>query len=57
MQNLKVEYEKRVLSEKKYRTLFNSMFDGFALHEIICDQNGKQWVKLVSGNALSPISF
>jgi len=28
-------------SEEKYRGLFNSMIDGFALHEIICDENGK----------------
>lgn len=29
------------LSEQKYRTLFNKMFDGFALHELITDSNGK----------------
>jgi PAS domain S-box-containing protein len=28
------------ISEKRYRELFNGMIDGFALHEIICDQNG-----------------
>jgi PAS domain S-box-containing protein/putative nucleotidyltransferase with HDIG domain len=28
------------VSEERYRTLFNSMIDGFALHEIICDQDG-----------------
>jgi PAS domain S-box-containing protein len=28
-------------SEEKYRFLFNTMLDGFALHEIICDENGK----------------
>jgi PAS domain S-box-containing protein/putative nucleotidyltransferase with HDIG domain len=28
-------------SEERYRGLFNSMIDGFALHEIICDENGK----------------
>ena len=28
------------VSEERYRMLFNSMIDGFALHEIICDQNG-----------------
>jgi PAS domain S-box-containing protein len=28
-------------SEERYRELFNSMIDGFALHEIICDENGK----------------
>jgi PAS domain S-box-containing protein len=27
-------------SEERYRELFNSMIDGFALHEIICDANG-----------------
>ncbi|NOH02173.1 MAG: PAS domain S-box protein [Chloroflexi bacterium] len=27
-------------SEEKYRTLFNSMTEGFALHEIICDEAG-----------------
>ena len=34
-----------VTAEKKakqdYELLFNSMVDGFALHEIICDENGK----------------
>ncbi len=28
-------------AEKEYRTLFRQMLDGFALHEIICDGNGK----------------
>ena len=28
-------------SEKKYSSLFSSMLEGFALHEIICDTNGK----------------
>jgi PAS domain S-box-containing protein len=28
-------------SEKRYRVLFNSMNEGFALHEIICDAYGK----------------
>ena len=27
-------------SEKKYRQLFNSMIDGYALHEIICNDKG-----------------
>ncbi|OGV36547.1 MAG: hypothetical protein A2020_10110 [Lentisphaerae bacterium GWF2_45_14] len=27
-------------SEKRYRALFDSMTEGFALHEIICDDNG-----------------
>lgn len=29
------------LSESKYKSLFNSMTEGFALHEIIMDSNGK----------------
>ena len=29
------------MSEERYRELFNGMMDGFALHEIICDTNGK----------------
>jgi len=28
-------------TEQEYRTLFNEMLDGFALHEIICDKNGR----------------
>ena len=28
-------------SEEKYRTLFTEMIEGSALHEIICDENGK----------------
>lgn len=28
------------LSEKQYRSLFNGMTEGFALHEIICDDQG-----------------
>ncbi len=28
-------------SESKYRSLFSSMQEGFALHEIICDKQGK----------------
>lgn len=28
-------------SERKYRTLFDMMIDGYALHEIICDDKGK----------------
>ncbi|MGE4291105.1 MAG: transporter substrate-binding domain-containing protein [Desulfovibrio sp.] len=27
--------------EKEYRTLFQAMLDGFALHKIICDETGK----------------
>ncbi len=29
------------ISEARYRELFNSMIDGFALHEIICNADGK----------------
>ena len=28
-------------ANRKYESLFNEMVDGFALHEIICDKNGK----------------
>ncbi|MDD5704588.1 MAG: PAS domain S-box protein [Kiritimatiellae bacterium] len=28
-------------SEERYRTLFNSMTEGFALHEIVCDREGR----------------
>ncbi|MGD0231863.1 MAG: PAS domain S-box protein, partial [Syntrophorhabdales bacterium] len=28
-------------SEERYRTLFDAMTEGFALHEIICDEKGK----------------
>ena len=28
------------LSEQRYRTLFENMTEGFALHEIICDESG-----------------
>ncbi len=28
-------------SEERYRTLFNGMTEGFALHEIICDEQGQ----------------
>jgi two-component system cell cycle sensor histidine kinase/response regulator CckA len=28
-------------SERRYRQLFDSMIDGFALHEIICNEDGK----------------
>ena len=30
-------------SEKRYRTLFNSMTEGFALHEIICNEKGEPY--------------
>ncbi len=30
-------------SQDRYRTLFNTMTDGFALHEIICDENGEPY--------------
>jgi len=29
------------VSETRYRSLFNSMSEGFALHEIICDEDGE----------------
>ncbi len=29
------------LSEEKYRSLFNTMSEGFSLHEIICNEDGK----------------
>ena len=29
------------ISEERYRKLFDSMVDGFVLHEIICDESGK----------------
>lgn len=28
-------------SERKYRSLFNSMISGFALHEMVCDETGR----------------
>ncbi|MBP8083947.1 MAG: PAS domain S-box protein [Spirochaetes bacterium] len=31
---------KRIKAEQNYKTLFNEMLDGFALHEIICDSSG-----------------
>jgi PAS domain S-box-containing protein len=31
----------RQRTEEKYRTLFNEMLEGFALHEIVCDPAGK----------------
>jgi PAS domain S-box-containing protein len=30
----------RIKAEQNYKTLFNEMLDGFALHEIICDSTG-----------------
>jgi PAS domain S-box-containing protein len=30
-------------SEERYRALFNRMTEGFALHEIICDENGEPY--------------
>ncbi|MBF0101410.1 MAG: PAS domain S-box protein [Desulfobacterales bacterium] len=35
------EIVERKRIEEDYRTLFREMLDGFALHEIICDQHGK----------------
>ncbi len=37
----KLAEEMLVKSENQYRLLFDEMLSGFALHEIICDQNGK----------------
>ncbi len=31
--------EKLISSEQNYKNVFNTMLDGFALHEIICDEN------------------
>ena len=39
MERLDAEAELKK-SEQDYRTLFNEMMDGFALHEIICDAHG-----------------
>lgn len=39
-ENRQVKEAMRV-GEIRYYTLFNSMMEGFALHEIICDQEGK----------------
>ena len=39
-ERIKTEEELRK-SEKKYRQLFNEMLGGFALHEIICNEEGK----------------
>ena len=33
--------ERLRVSEARYRSLFNSMTEGFALHEIICDEQGE----------------
>jgi PAS domain S-box-containing protein len=35
----RAEEEKRS-SEEQYRTLFETMYEGFALHELICDEDG-----------------
>jgi len=36
------EYELALVeSEKRYRSLFTSMQEGFGLHEIVCDEDGK----------------
>jgi PAS domain S-box-containing protein/putative nucleotidyltransferase with HDIG domain len=36
----KLAEESLRLSEERYRELFNGMIDGFAVHEIICDESG-----------------
>lgn len=38
---LKYDREQLKQSEEKYRRLFNTMTEGFALHEIICDKKGR----------------
>ncbi|MFZ4455365.1 MAG: PAS domain S-box protein [Bacteroidales bacterium] len=40
-QGFNIDINDRVVSEKKYEQLFNEMQDGFALHEIICDENNQ----------------
>ncbi len=37
----RINHPEDKLIEHKYQTLFMEMLDGFALHEIICDRNGK----------------
>lgn len=37
----KLSEEKISMSEEKYRTLFDSMLNGFGLHEVICGEDGK----------------
>ncbi len=42
LRKLHADTEKALItSEKKYRTLFEGMTEGFALHEIICDHDGR----------------
>ena len=36
-----LDLTERKKAEEQYRTLFREMLDGFALHEIICDADGK----------------
>ncbi|WP_051617029.1 response regulator [Desulfonatronovibrio hydrogenovorans] len=38
---LQKEMVQRTKAEKSYKSLFNEMLDGFALHEIICDEQGR----------------
>ena len=39
--NIRVQGDEKVpAGEQRYRQLFNEMVDGFALHEIICDETG-----------------
>ena len=38
---LEQELAERQRAEQDYRTLFREMLDGFALHEILCDQEGR----------------
>ena len=39
--NIRLSEQKRIESEEHYRQLFTTMLDSFALHEIICDNDGK----------------
>ncbi len=38
---LGVDLTERKQAEERYHLLFNGMLDGFALHEIVCDETGK----------------
>lgn len=40
IEDLYIEIDQRKKAEEKYRQLFDQMIDGFALHEIICDEAG-----------------
>lgn len=40
LEDLQAQNASRMKSEEKYKLLFNEMTEGFALHEIICDEQG-----------------